>query len=111
MLGRMMAAPMVEIQLCEGCRCAPRLRQGVNSVVKPEFCRIFRFEQAADVARCTATGVHRVSGLSTRATGPQLAPPLDGSEQRVSVTSIRHYLRCSARVLRTLGSTSSGMCA
>jgi hypothetical protein len=34
-----------------------------------------------------------VSRFSTTATGPQLAPLLDGCGQLVSIPSIRHYLR------------------
>jgi hypothetical protein len=41
MLGQMMAAPMVEIQLCEGGRCARRLKQGVNSAVSLNFVVFF----------------------------------------------------------------------
>jgi hypothetical protein len=65
----------------------------IYSAAKPEFYRIYRFEQAADVARSTATGIDRVTKFSIKATGPKLTPLFDGSEQLISVTSIPHYLR------------------
>jgi hypothetical protein len=63
------------------------------SGTKPDFWRIYRFEQAADVLRSTATGVDRVAKISINATGPKLSPLFDGSQQLVSVTSIPYYAR------------------
>ncbi len=65
----------------------------IHSAAKPEFYRIYRFEQAADVVRSTATGIDRVSKCSIKATGPKLALLFDGSEQLISITSIPFYSR------------------
>ena len=65
----------------------------VHSAAKPAFYRIYRFEQAADVARSTAAGIDRVSKFSFKASGPKLAPIFDGTEQLISVTSIPSYSR------------------
>src|SRR5262249_27089945 len=60
---------------------------------KPEFYRIYKFEQGADVARRTATGIDRVNKLSIKATGPRFAPLFNGSEQLISITSVPSYSR------------------
>jgi hypothetical protein len=65
----------------------------VYSAAKPDFYRIYRFEQAADVVRSTATGADRLISLSIRAFGPKLSPLFDGTEQLISVTSIPYYSR------------------
>jgi hypothetical protein len=65
----------------------------IHSGAKPEFYRIYKFEQAADVARSTATGVDRVTKFSIKATGPRFAPVFNGSEQLVSITSVPSYSR------------------
>jgi putative tryptophan/tyrosine transport system substrate-binding protein len=57
----------------------------LNSDVRPEFCCIYPTWHPA-------TGVHRASRSSSRATGRNRAP-LGGSEQLVSTSSIRYYLR------------------
>jgi hypothetical protein len=64
----------------------------VYSGAKPDFFRIYRFEQASDVARSTATGVDRVSAFSLKVSGPKL-PVFDGSEELIAVTSIPWYSR------------------
>jgi hypothetical protein len=65
----------------------------IHSAAKPAFYRIYKFEQAADVVRSTATGTDRVSKFSFKASGPKLAPLFDGSEQLISVTSVPFYSR------------------
>jgi hypothetical protein len=75
----------------------PALRNKVEakvfSAAKPEFYRIYRFEQASDVARSTGNGVDRVGKISVKATGEKLAPLFDGAQQVISVTSIPWYSR------------------
>jgi len=63
------------------------------SAAKPDFYRIYRFEQATDVVRSTITGVDRLTNLRIRAIGPKPSPLFDGSEQLISVTSIPYYSR------------------
>ena len=65
----------------------------LHSAAKPDFYRIYKFEQAADVVRSTATGIDGVSKFFFKASGPKLAPLFDGSQQLISVTSIPFYSR------------------
>jgi hypothetical protein len=83
----------IQIQFVRGIPARSKVEAKIYSAAKPDFYRVYRFEQAADVARSAATGVDRVSSFSIKATGPKLTPLLDGSEQLISVTSIPHYLR------------------
>ena len=71
--------------VCGACR--------VHSAAKPEFYRIYRFEQAADVVRSTSTGIDRVSKFSFKASGTKLTPVFDGSQQLISITSVPFYTR------------------
>jgi len=64
-----------------------------HSPVKPEFYRIYRIEQAADVVRSTVTGVDRVQNISFTASGPKLSRLFDGKEELVSITSLPWYSR------------------
>jgi hypothetical protein len=70
-----------------------KMEAKVYSAAKPDFYRIYRFEQAADVVRSAATGTDRLLNLTIRAIGPKLSPLFDGSEQLISVTSIPYYSR------------------
>jgi hypothetical protein len=63
------------------------------SAAKPEFYRIYRVEQGTDVVRSTATGADRVTRLSFKASGGQLAPLFDGTEQLIGVTSLPLFSR------------------
>jgi hypothetical protein len=65
----------------------------IYSAAKPDFYRIYRFEQAADLVRSTPTGVDRTSNISIKASGPKLTPLFDGSQQLISITSIPFYSR------------------
>jgi hypothetical protein len=55
--------------------------------------KIYRVEQATDVVRSTATGTDRAQKVSFKASGKQLAPFFDGSEQLIAITSIPWYTR------------------
>jgi hypothetical protein len=61
------------------------------SAAKPDFYRIYRFEQSADEVR--STGADRVQKVVFKASGPKLAPLFDGSEQLIGVTSVPWYTR------------------
>ena len=65
----------------------------LHSAVKPDFYRIYRLEQAADVVRSTATGTDRAQKYAFKATGAKLSPLFDGSEQLISITSVPLYTR------------------
>jgi hypothetical protein len=83
----------IELQFARGVPTRGKGEAKPYSAAKPEFYRIYRFEQAVDVARSTTTGIDRVSKFSFKASGPKLAPVFDGSERLVSITSIPSYSR------------------
>ena len=81
----------IQIQFVRGVLTRGKAEVRIYSAAKPEFYRIYRSEQAADVVRSAATGVEHVSKFSIKATGPKLVPFFDGSEQLISITNIPHY--------------------
>lgn len=83
----------IELQFARGVPARGRAEAKLYSAAKPEFYRIYRIEQAADVARSTSTGIDRISKFSFNASGPKLAPVFDGSQQLISVTSVPFYSR------------------
>jgi hypothetical protein len=83
----------IQIEFVRGVPARGKVEARIHSAAKPEFYRVYRFEQAADVARSTATGVDRITKFSFKATGPKLAPIFDGGEQLISVTSVPNYAR------------------
>jgi hypothetical protein len=83
----------IQLQFTRGDLVRSKAAPKIHSAAKPEFYRIYQFEQAADVVRSAPSGVDRVSKLSIKATGPRLAPLFDGSEQLISITSIPFYSR------------------
>jgi len=83
----------VELQFARGVPARGTVEAKIHSAAQPNFYRIYKLEQAADVVRSTATGVDRVSKLSFKASGPQLAPLFDGSQQLISITSVPFYSR------------------
>src|SRR5256885_183706 len=70
-------------------------RQGArpHSACPPDFYRIYRVDQAADVVRSTATGTDRVQKVSFKVVGQPLTQLFDGTEQLISITSIPLYTR------------------
>jgi hypothetical protein len=83
----------IQIEFQRGAPARGKVEAKIHSAAKPDFFRVYRFEQAADVARSTAASIDRVSKFSFKATGPTLAPIFDGSEQLISITSIPSYSR------------------
>jgi hypothetical protein len=85
----------IELQLQYDHGVATRSKAEVmpHSGVKPDFYRIYRIEQAADVVRSTATSTDRVQKYAFKATGAKLSPLFNGSEQLVSITSLPFYTR------------------
>lgn len=86
-------AIQAQVQFERGATTKSKLEAKVYSGAKPEFFRIYRWEQVADIARSTATGIDRVTKVSFKASGPKLASLFDGSEQLISVTSLPAYWR------------------
>jgi hypothetical protein len=64
-----------------------------HSAKMPDFYRIDRFDQAADVVRSAATDTDRVQKVAYKAVGQPLGQLLDGTEQLISITSIPLYTR------------------
>ena len=83
----------IALQFARGVPARGKVEAKLHSAGKPEFYRVYKFEQAADVARSTATGIDRVSKFSIKATGPRFAPLFNGSEQLISITSVPSYAR------------------
>ena len=83
----------IQLQFTRGDLARSKAAPKIHSAAKPDFYRIYQFEQAADVVRSAPSGIDRVSKLSIKATGPRLAPLFDGSEQLISITSIPFYSR------------------
>lgn len=83
----------LELQFTRGALARGKAESKIYSAVKPEFYRVYRFEQAADLVRSTSDGIDRVSKLSFKASGPKLAPMFDGSQQLISITSVPFYSR------------------
>jgi hypothetical protein len=65
----------------------------VYSQLKPEFFRIYRFEQGVDVVRGAGTGPERLQKVTFKAAGEKLSPLFDGTEQLISMTSVPWYQR------------------
>ena len=83
----------IELQFTHGVLARGMAEAKLHSASKPDFYRIYKFEQAADVVRSTATGIDRVSKFSFKTSGPKLAPLFDGSQQLIAITSVPFYSR------------------
>jgi hypothetical protein len=86
-------AIQLQLQFDRGVANRSKLEAMPHSAVKPEFYRIYRIEQAADVVRSTATGTDRSQQYAFKATGGKLSSLFNGSEQLVSITSMPFYTR------------------
>jgi hypothetical protein len=83
----------VQVQYTRGVPGRANVESLVYSGAKPDFYRIYRYEQATDVVRSTVAGTDRAQKVSFKASGRQLTPLFDGSEQLVSITAIPWYSR------------------
>jgi hypothetical protein len=82
-----------QVKFVRGIPVREKTEMKYYSSTKPEFYRIYRVEQGADVVRSAATGVDRASKLSFRASGGRLAALFDGAEQLIGVTSLPLFSR------------------
>ena len=73
----------VKIEYERGPALRNKVEAKVFSAAKPEFYRIYRFEQASDVARSTANGVDRVGKISVKGTGEKLSSARPGGRRGV----------------------------
>ena len=87
------SALAVALEFIRGTPVRGKVEAKLHSAAKPDFFRVYRFEQGADVVRSSATGVDRVTNFSFKASGPRLAPIFDGNEQLIAITSVPHYSR------------------
>jgi hypothetical protein len=81
----------LQIQYLRGGPAPAKAESLLYSAVKPDFYRIYRYEQSADAVR--GAGADRVQKVVFKASGPKLAPLFDGSEQLIGVTSVPWYTR------------------
>jgi hypothetical protein len=86
-------AIQMELQFVRGVAARSKIETTPYSGAKPDFHRIYRIEQAADVLRSAATGVDRAQKYTFKATGAKLSPVFNGSEQLISITSLPFYTR------------------
>jgi hypothetical protein len=82
-----------QIHYTRGVAAAEKIDVRVYSGAKPEFYRIYRYTQAADVVRGAGAAPERVKSFTFKATGPRFSPLFDGSEQLVSVVAVPYYSR------------------
>lgn len=83
----------VHVEYERGRMAQSKIEQQIHSGAKPEFFRIYRVNQVAEILRSTATGADRVSKFSFKATGAKLAPLFDGSERLIGIISTPSYSR------------------
>jgi hypothetical protein len=87
------SALAIDLEFIRGVPARGKVEAKLHSAAKPDFFRVYRYEQGADVVRSSATGVDRVTNLSFKASGPRLAPIFDGNEQLLAITSVPSYSR------------------
>lgn len=83
----------VVVQFERGALTRAKAEAKLHSGAKPEFYRIYKFEQAIDVVRSSAMGVDRATKFTIKASGPKFAPLFDGTQQVISITSVPYYSR------------------
>jgi hypothetical protein len=83
----------LQLQYVRGVLTRSKAETTPHSAIKPDFYRIYRIEQAADVVRSTAAGTDRAQKYLFKAVGGKLSQIFDGSEQLVSITSLPFYSR------------------
>jgi hypothetical protein len=81
----------IELQYVRSTPKDGKVEVNTYSAAKPEFYRIYRYDQIADVVR--GEGLDRLPKFSFKVTGGKIGALLDGSEQLVSVTSVPLYVR------------------
>jgi len=82
-----------QVQYVRGLAVRGKAEFTPHSAKTPDFYRIYRVDQAADVVRSAATGTDRVQKVAFKAVGQPLAQLFDGTEQLISITSIPLYTR------------------
>ncbi len=83
----------VDLTFVRGVPTPSRFELNIYSGAKPDFYRIYRGEQAADVIRNPAAGVDRVQEVKVEAAGGRLAEILTGASPVISVSQAPYYAR------------------
>ncbi len=83
----------LQIQFVRGIAARDKAELRVYAQPKPEFFRIYRFEQGIDVVRGAGTGTERLQKFTFKAAGEKLSPLFDGTEQLISLISVPWYQR------------------
>jgi len=83
----------LQLQYVRGPLTRSKIETTPHSGIKPEFYRIYRIEQAADIVRSTPTGTDHAQKFLFKAAGGKLSQIFDGSEQLISITSLPFYSR------------------
>jgi hypothetical protein len=83
----------IQVHYAPGAATKGKVEARVYSALKPDFFRIYRFEQATDVVRSVPAGIDRASFVGLKASGDKLGMLFDGSHQLISVTAIPWYSR------------------
>jgi hypothetical protein len=83
----------LQIQFVRGIAARDKSELRVYAQPKPEFFRIYRFEQGVDVVRGVGTGTERLQKFTFKAAGEKLSPLFDGTEQLISLISVPWYQR------------------
>ena len=86
-------AVSLDAQYLRGPLATEKSQARVYSQAKPEFSRIYRYEQTVDSLRENGVASDRLKKLAFKATGGKFASIFDGTEQLVAVSSIAWYTR------------------
>lgn len=85
-------AIQLQLQYVRGTAVRGKVDLRYYSAAKPEFYRIYRYTQAADVVRGEGAAAERLRTFAFKATGPKLGPLFEGAEV-VSITALPYYSR------------------
>jgi hypothetical protein len=87
------AAIRVKLGFVRGTPAKAKLEQKAYSGAKPDFFRIYRIEQAADVVRSAPIKVDRTTEVSVDVAGQPLTSVFDGTEQLIAIIAVPWYSR------------------
>jgi hypothetical protein len=85
-------AVRIELEYEKGIPARSDVEAKVYSGAKPDFYRIYRFDQATDVVRNINANLDRVKKFQFRAEGPKFGPLFEKAEV-ISITSVPFYNR------------------
>jgi hypothetical protein len=87
------SATSLQIQYVRGVAARNKGELLVFAQPKPEFYRIYRYEQGVDVLRGAGVGAERLKNVTFKATGGQFSALFDGTEQLININSVPWYQR------------------